>query len=123
MTKVDCVKGIGCEVLDSRYGKDGWVYIGRGGHYGGRELRRSALGNPYRVRTSRGETIQRYRTWLWKRITAGDREVVEALVHVNQVGAVVCHCPQPGPCHGHVVVAAAEWLMSEAGEKYRLGLA
>jgi hypothetical protein len=122
MTIVVSVNQVGgCEALDNTYGAGNWQYIGRGGgEYGGRFLQRSPVANPYRVVDGRrGSTVEGYRHWLWGRIKAGDRAVVECLLEVAKSAAVVCHCPQPGPCHGHVVVAAAEWLQSEAGQSYR----
>jgi hypothetical protein len=111
----------GCDGLDKTYGAGNWKYIGRGNaRYGGRWMEKSPLANPYRVvNGQRGSAVEKYREWLWGKICEGDREVIDALVEVSQAGAVVCHCVQPGPCHGHVVVAAAEWLMSEDGAKYR----
>lgn len=118
MTIVVSVNQAGnCDGLDSKFGVGNWMYIGRGGReYGGRFLPRSPLANPFRVvNGQRGSAVESYRRWLWDRIQEGDPDVLNSLRKVNEMAAVVCHCPQPGPCHGHVVIRAAQWLAEQEG--------
>lgn len=88
-------------------------------HYIGRshfkyDFPKSALANPFRLGSlPRGETLSSYRKWLWGRIKAGDRNVIDELLSLNDDTVLVCHCIQPGPCHGHVVIKAVEWLNSK----------
>lgn len=117
-----------CEVVNfKQYGSvtalnrafgDEWVYIGRANSQAG--LAASPLANPYKVRAfgelsradyggQRGATLADYRRWLWARIQAGDTAVLAALRGITAESALVCWC-KPGPCHGDVVKAAAEWL-------------
>lgn len=90
------------------------VYIGRGKDPHSHEW--GEWGNPYSHRESASatvtkansveEAIESYRTDLWKRLRDG-RLSVEKLAALNgrRLG---CWCA-PGPCHGEVLVAAAEW--------------
>ena len=99
------------QALNQAFG-DHWVYIGRANSYAG--LEQSPLANPFKVRDfgGRGKTLPHYRRWLWGRIQAGDTAVLNALKAINESTVLVCYC-KPGPCHGDVVKAAAEWLRSQ----------
>ena len=98
--------------LNQAFG-DQWTYIGRANSYAG--LTQSPLANPFKVKDfgGRGRTLPHYRRWLWGRIQAGDKAVLDALKAIDETTALVCYC-KPGPCHGDVVKAAAEWLRSQA---------
>lgn len=99
------------QALNQTFG-DHWVYIGRANSYAG--LPQSPLANPFKVKDfgGRGKTLPHYRRWLWGRIQAGDTAVLNALKAINESTVLVCYC-KPGPCHGDVVKAAAEWLRSQ----------
>ena len=103
-------------VLNERYGSN-WLYIGRANSQAG--LPASPLANPFKPRRlwradygGRGGTLPHYRRWLWERIRAGDPVVLAALRAINDETVLVCWC-KPGPCHGDVVSAAADWLKSQ----------
>jgi ribonuclease HI len=100
--------------LDEAFGQR-WRYIGR--HNPAVGLAQSPLANPFVARVrGRGETLERYRTWLWQRIQAGDTAVLNALRAIDSETVLVCYC-HPAPCHGDVVLAAANWLrQQESGE-------
>jgi len=84
-----------------------FVYIGRG----------SPLGNPFTVAEHGAESaLALYRRWLWDRIRASDRRVLEALRRITPRHHLVCSCA-PRPCHGDVVVAAWHWLRSRDAER------
>ncbi len=86
-----------------------WQYIGRANSHAGFE--KSALANPFKVKEfgGPGQTLPHYRKWLWQQIQDGNEEVLEALRQINKDTVLVCWC-KPGPCHGDVVIKAAEWL-------------
>lgn len=80
-----------------------WMYIGRG----------SPLGNPYTVREHGERAMEMYRRWLWKRIRAGEPNVMKALRSITPGHHLVCSCA-PRPCHGDVVLAAWKWMQGAA---------
>jgi hypothetical protein len=90
------------------------VYIGRGKDPHTREW--GEWGNPFSHRESASamvtkansveEAIERYKADLWKRLRDG-RLTVEKLAALKGK-TLGCWCA-PGPCHGEVLVAAAEW--------------
>lgn len=92
---------------------DRWIYIGRANRTA--NLPQSPLANPFRVRDfgGRGRTLPHYRRWLWARIQAGDEAVLAALRAIDPSSVLVCWC-KPGPCHGDVVKAAAEWVQRQS---------
>ena len=94
--------------LNQAFG-DRWVYIGRANRTAG--LSQSPLANPFKVKDfgGRGRTLPRYRQWLWDRIQAGDKAVLDALRSIGPSSVLICWC-KPGPCHGDVVKAASAWL-------------
>jgi hypothetical protein len=90
------------------------VYIGRGKDPHTREW--GEWGNPFSHRESASamvtkansveEAIERYKADLWKRLRDG-RLSVEKLAGLKGK-TLGCWCA-PGPCHGEVLVAAADW--------------
>lgn len=82
------------------------VYIGRG----------TPLGNPFTVAEHGLDALDLYRRWLWDRIKARDRAVLQALRSITARHHLVCSCA-PRPCHGDVVVAAWRWLHERDGGK------
>jgi len=88
------------------YQLEHWIYVGRG--YG--ELKASPLGNPYRLRQHKGDTLPLYRKWLWSQIEAGNEAVIESLKRIRPHTTIICHCNVPEKCHGSIVVAAANWI-------------
>jgi hypothetical protein len=83
------------------------IYVGRAMP----GLKGSALANRFKIGRdgTREEVIQKYRIWLWKQIKAGNVEIIAELKRVYAVGEVVCWCA-PLPCHGEVVLKAAQWV-------------
>lgn len=82
-----------------------WMYVGRGNK--NKNQKRSPLANPFkRGNGKRGST--KYKRWLWNKIKKNDKEVMKALRNINEDTRVVCSAPYP--CHGKVVLAAAEWV-------------
>jgi len=92
---------------------DHWVYIGRANNHAG--LEQSPLANPFKVKDfgGRGKTLPHYRRWLWERMQASDTAVLNALKAIDDRTVLVCYC-KPGPCHGDVVKAAAEWVQAQS---------
>lgn len=80
------------------------VYIGRP----------SVLGNPFVIgrHGDRAQVIAQYRRWLWGKLEAKDPQVLAALRALKPEANLVCWCA-PEPCHGDIVVRAAEWLRKE----------
>ena len=102
------------DVIQFCYGDD-WAYIGRGYGFYPNSFARSSLANPfYRNGGKRGCTLERYRCWLWEKIKAQDEAVMAELRSFSAETTLICHCPQPGPCHGHIVKAAWQWLQTES---------
>src|SRR5688500_5486940 len=100
--------------LDEMFGRR-WLYIGRQNQAAG--LPQSPLANPFVAKVrGRGETLARYRAWLWQRIQAGDEAVLEALRSIGDESVLVCYC-KPNPCHGDVVQAAVAWLQTQEGRQ------
>jgi hypothetical protein len=117
---------IGCSIINfKQYGSiqalnrafgDQWVYIGRANSHAG--LTQSPLANPFKVKDygGRGKTLPHYRRWLWERIQAGDEAILNALKAIDESTTLVCWC-KPGPCHGDVVKAAAEWVQAQSQKR------
>ncbi len=101
------------EVIQFCYGAD-WAYIGRGYGFYPNSFAESPLANPfYRNGGKRGSTLGRYRQWLWEKMRVKDEAMMRALWSFSAETILICHCPQPGPCHGHVITAAWEWLQTQ----------
>ena len=100
------------QALNQAFG-DQWRYIGRADSYAG--LSASPLANPFKAKEfgGRGQTLPHYKRWLWQRIQAGDEAVLDALKAIDAQTILVCWC-FPGPCHGDVVKAAAEWVQAQS---------
>lgn len=81
------------------------------GYYIGRP---SALGNPFVIGRDgdRNTVIEKYRRWLYGKITAGDADVLLALAQANEHEHLICWCA-PEPCHGDVLVRAIAWARGE----------
>lgn len=96
--------------LDELYGSR-WVYIGRTC----RDFPQgSPLHNPYRRQGQpRGSTLDDYRRHLYRQIRQGNPAILRALQSLSDDSVLVCWCPQPGPCHGHVVSQAWRWLIGQ----------
>ena len=106
------------------------VYIGRPGSFEraqglcGRELLDySVLGNPFMMggEGRRAKVIDEYRRWLWGKMKDPDSKQLWAIKHLASISMghdgrypvnLVCWCA-PLPCHGDVIKAAIEWLLSQ----------
>ncbi len=89
---------------------EGAVYIGRAMPHLG--LKASKFANPFKLQEgeSRGDTIQRYRKWLWQQIRYG-KITLEDLLELEGKD-LVCFCKQEGKevaCHGDVLLSAISW--------------
>jgi len=98
----------------------GNISRGDDGHYIGRpngDRPGSALANPYRLgrEEDRAKVIAQYKTWLWKKIQAGDPKVMAELWRLLDLArrpegvTLLCWCA-PKQCHGDVIKAALIWL-------------
>lgn len=97
---------------------EGWLgeYIGRGG----KGKTQSPLANPYRINKTltREESLAAYRAWLWGRMqdknTLAYRELKRlAYKWLDEKQLVLdCFC-KPKECHGDVIKAAIEYLVTE----------
>jgi hypothetical protein len=76
--------------------------------------RPSVLGNPFRLQPEepRGATIERYRWWMWRKIQAGDQQVLGALSALRADSKLGCWCA-PQPCHCDVIIRAWQWLQAQ----------
>lgn len=90
-------------------------YVGRGaGDLG-------EWGNLYSHRPSRvpgvivvatvGEAIRLHRRWLWEQLRTGAIPL-ERMAELDGL-TLGCWCHQPGPCHGHTLLAAARWAAAQ----------
>lgn len=61
---------------------------------------------------SREEAIACYKRWLWSRMQAGDRQILNELHSIPEDANLVCWCA-PDACHGDVIKAACEWLRKQ----------
>lgn len=94
------------------------TYIGRPG----KGRLGSALANPYKLQNpqndaERAEVIAKYRQWLWSRIQCGDSAVMAELAVLSDQAIagdvhLLCFCA-PRQCHGDVVKACLEWMISQ----------
>jgi hypothetical protein len=83
------------------------VYIGRPGQ--GITAEQAPWGNPFRAdeNTTREQAVEQYRERLWQQLRDGTLTLEQlAALHGK---TLACWCPQPGPCHGHVLAAAAAY--------------
>jgi hypothetical protein len=91
------------------------VYIGRPSRWGNPFTHLRSDHSAVWVVESREEAIDRYRSDLRKRVRQGEPGLVEALAELY--GKVLgCWC-SPKPCHGDVLLEAAEWARSYLEEK------
>lgn len=72
-------------------------------------MRGTIYGNPFVIGKdgSRDEVIQKYRKWLWIRIKE-DYDFSEKIKDLY--GRDLCCCCYPLPCHGDILLKAAEYL-------------
>lgn len=94
--KIINVKGMTAEQLRDA----GVTYCGRP----------STLGNPYEIRRDgdRDKVIGLYRRWLWCRMMARDKAVLEALGKLTAESVLGCWC-SPRRCHCEVIARAWAW--------------
>ena len=83
----------------------GVIYVGRP----------TPLGNPFSLlKFSRQNSIDRYRRWLYERLTIGDEKVIEALESLTDKSVIGCFC-KPLACHGDIIVKAWTWWRTKNG--------
>lgn len=100
-----------------RVGKDQGHYVGRNGKGAS-----SALGNPFkpseRSEQAHKEVCEQYRKWLWQKICAGDKAVLDELNEIRskakseQGVKLLCFC-SPLPCHAEVIRNCVLWMESK----------
>lgn len=89
------------------------VYIGRGSKWGNDFSHRPGT-KALVVVASVEEAIERFRQQLWERIQVGAVTLEElSELRGKRLG---CYC-KPGPCHGDVLAAAAEWAHGQLGRE------
>jgi hypothetical protein len=114
-----------------------WHYVGRSeaieqkwiqapdGTWETREMGKSTLGNPYYANSVPGSTLKAYKTHLFKAIreqkTEAQRAILWELENLDPNAVLMCHCKNASTCHGSVIIAAYNWLHSDAGEAYKYG--
>ena len=78
--------------------------------------RRTVWGNPFRIGThgDRAAVIALYRRELWRRIEAGEIALADLAALSGRTPA--CRCA-PEPCHGDVLVRAADWAARRLRER------
>lgn len=83
------------------------VYIGR--YSAEHNLKRSIFANPHKLspEEQRGDTIQKYKEWLWDELLS-ERITKKQLLDLDGKD-LVCYC-KPKACHGDVVLAAFKWV-------------
>jgi hypothetical protein len=99
-----------------------FTYVGRR-MAGKHPLNGSPLANPYKLTGKSpekiAESIAQYREWLYAKIKAHDREVMQALFAVTADSVLACWCcdlegpavlEQPFRCHAQVIFQAARWV-------------
>lgn len=95
------------------------VYIGRGrdpssgvpGEWGNPFSHRPTQVPGVTIVPSIEEAIARHRLHLWTEIRAGRLPLDRLAVLAEKT--LGCWCPQPGPCHGHTLTAAAIWAAAQ----------
>lgn len=94
----------------------GLIYVGRSRRHGGPH----PLANQFRVEFRPGEDraaaapriLGEYRRWLWARLQAGDRAVLEALDAIQPDSYLGCTC-WPLHCHVEIIIRAWRWRQLE----------
>ena len=68
--------------------------------------RRTRWGNPFLIgrHGTREEVIERYRSWLWRKVQSGEIPLTQLAGLKDK--KLACH---PQPCHGDVLAKAAAW--------------
>lgn len=82
--------------------------------------RPTVLGNPYSHKlvpgtikvATRELAVECYRKWLWRKIQAGDQEVLGALRLLDDASLLGCWCA-PQACHCEILIKAWNWLKQE----------
>jgi len=71
-------------------------------------MRPSRWGNPFVIGRDgdRDAVLAKYRAWLWAEINSGNLPLPD--LAALDGAALVCCCA-PKPCHGEILLAAAEW--------------
>ncbi len=99
--------------LHVRMAKAKAKYEGRTVLYVGRGLG-SPLANPFREGDGdeRAEVIEKYRRWIWAKIQAKDKKVLDALAEISEDAILACWCA-PLPCHSNVIWKAWKWCKEQ----------
>lgn len=99
-----------------------WIYIGRG-------KQGTAMYHPGMLAMPRGMENPDFKRKLWQRMTERDPHLLRELARINNRTRIVCDCyvssmhEDGSPdhyCHGHIVIAAKNFLNSSDGEQYRM---
>lgn len=68
---------------------------------------KSPLANPY---LNDPQWPEKYRTWIWEKITANDPEVMAELRKITQTTPLVCWCKHSKKCHSDIIRKAARYI-------------
>jgi len=99
-----------------------WIYIGVG-------KQGTAMCHPGMLAMPRGMDDPAFKRKLWQRMTSRDPHLLRELARINDQTSIVCDCyvssmhEDGSPdhyCHGHIVIAAKNFLNSNDGEQYRM---
>lgn len=115
------------KALNDHFG-DRWLYIGRGNNNLGllhsfvaNRWSHVPVSNAIHVATAE-ESVSLFRDWIWNEIKSGNKEVCDLLVDIaSNKRVLVCWCREkkgrvvrePKPCHGYVVLKAADWFYNQ----------
>lgn len=81
------------------------VYVGR----------LTPLGNPFKVPRRASDRVravckEKYRGWLWEKVKARDRRVMNALKSIRPDSILGCWCTPKPSCHAEVISRCLEWM-------------
>lgn len=85
---------------------DKTLYVGRNNG--------SPLGNPFRPiggEAGRSAAIAKYRHWLWRKLQARNRDILDEFDKITADTVLLCHC-SPKACHAEVISKAWKWLQA-----------
>lgn len=90
------------------------VYIGRPSKWGNPYSHKQGTKARYLV-ASRDEAIKAYKRHLWDQINSGAINLEELAALSGKTLGCWCH---PKPCHGEVILAAADWAHDQLVGEY-----
>lgn len=81
------------------------VYVGRP----------TPLGNPWKIKRKAANAVRasaqdQYKKWLWAKIKARDKEVMNALLAIPKDAILGCWCTPKPFCHAEIIASCLEWM-------------